>query len=179
MIFREFGVVLERFSTIENDKEEGGLEMKSEWDIFGEEDKIGERKGGEGWISGKKKVWRVGVGGGLRRETMCEGVETSKREEMIEEERGGGWDLFEDEETPNEPMTGREEGKRGQAFPIEEQERGEVWCGVYFGLRKEVWVGTAEGWVWRKGEKLEKRKVGGGVSAMAVVGNQVILSFSP
>ena len=76
------------------------------------------------------------------------------------------WDIFE----------GGGEGGWGKG-------RGEeVWCGVYFGLRKEVWVGTSKGWVWRKGERLEKRKVGGeggegGVRTMTVVGSQVILVF--
>ena len=69
---------------------------------------------------------------------------------------GSLWDFFE----------GEGEGGEGG-------EREEVWCGVYFGLRKEVWVGTSTGWVWRKGEKLERRKIEGGVRAMAVVGNQV------
>ena len=59
-------------------------------------------------------------------------------------------------------------------FDETEEKEGEVWCGVYFGLREEVWVGTSEGWIWRKGATmLEKRKVVGGVTAMAVVGSQV------
>ena len=72
-------------------------------------------------------------------------------------ELGRTWDIFE----------GGEERKGKE----------QVLCGVYFTLRKEVWVGTADGWVWRKGTKLEKKKIpaemGVGIRAMAVVGSQV------
>ena len=71
-------------------------------------------------------------------------------------------------------------GRTEDMFEGKGGEREEVWCGVYFRLRREVWVGTSEGWVWRKGEKLEKKKIceriGVGVRAMVIVGTQV-LSF--
>ena len=84
---------------------------------------------------------------------------------ILEEEREGGrlelkrvWNIF------REKIGG-------------ERQREDVWCGVYFGLRKEVWLGTSEGWVWRKGNKLEKKRVEGGVRVMAVVGSQVFFFF--
>ena len=126
MIFRQFGVILGRTSSIiEQEREGGRLELKRVWNVFGEEDKGRECKG---------------------------------------KEEGGS--LFED----------------GELCCVSRKERGEkqredVWCGVYFGLRKEVWWGTSEGWVWRKGEKVEKKKVEGGVRVMAVVGSQVFFFF--
>ena len=106
----------------------------------------------------------------------------------MEQEREGGrlnlkgvLDLYREEEGRDE---GKGKEKEGTSFDGDEiccvsKERGrerqreDVWCGVYFGLRKEVWLGTSEGWVWRKGNKLEKKKVEGGVRVMAVVGSQV------
>ena len=80
----------------------------------------------------------------------------------------------------NEIGEGRvETGRTWDIFEGGEERKGkeDVWCGVYFKLRKEVWVGTSEGWVWRKGAKMEKKKVpvevGVGIRAMAVVGTQV------
>ena len=82
-------------------------------------------------------------------------VDDEKGEGRVE--TGRTWDIFEGGE--------EREGKE------------EVWCGVYFKLRNEVWVGTSDGWVWRKGIQLEKKKipveVGVGIRAMAIVGSQV------
>ena len=129
MIFKQYGVVIERSSSIiEQEKEGGTLELKRVWDLFGEEeDKERECKGKEE--------------GGL--------FDEEERLSQSREERGGG-------------------GGRGGG-----RQREDVWCGVYFGLRKEVWWGTSEGWVWRKGKKVEKKKVEGGVRVMVVVGSQV------
>ena len=114
MVFKQFGVILERSpSILEKEREGGRLELKRVWDIFREK---GEEEGGS--------------------------IAHQPREKI------GG-----------------------------ERPREDVWCGVYFGLRKEVWLGTSEGWVWRKGNKLEKKKVEGGVRVMAVVGSQVFFIF--
>ena len=118
VVFKQFGVILERSPSILEEEREGGrLELKRVWDIFREKERE-ECKGGRGW-------------------SACQ-----SREKI------GG-----------------------------EREREDVWCGVYFGLRKEVWLGTSEGWVWRKGNKLEKKRVEGGVRVMAVVGSQVFFFF--
>ena len=127
MIFKQFGVILERSSSIVEQEREGGtLEFKRVWDLFGEEEEGRECKGfikddNEEERPSQSKEVRVGGGGGRQRE--------------------------------------------------------DVWCGVYFGLRKEVWWGTSEGWVWRKGNTLEKKKVEGGVRVMAVVGSQVYILY--
>ena len=117
MVFKQFGVILKRTSSIEGGKK---LELKRMWDLF-EEQERGESKGKE------------------------------------QEEEGSVGD---------DERAGREQ-----------RQREDVWCGVYFGLRKEVWLGTSEGWVWRKGNKVEKKKVEGGVRVMAVVGSQVFFFF--
>ena len=130
MIFKQFGVVLERSSSIIEQESEGGtLELKRVLDLFGEEEDKGKGKEEEG----------------------CLFDDEEERPSQSREERGGG----------------------GGA----KRQREDVWCGVYFGLRKEVWWGTSEGWVWRKGEKVEKKKVEGGVRVMAVVGSQVFFFF--
>ena len=130
MIFRQYGVVLERSSSIIEQQSEGGtLELKRVWDLFGGE----EDKGRE-----------------------CKGKEKEGR-------------FFDEEERLSQSREEREGGGGRQ--------REDVWCGVYFGLRKEVWWGTSEGWVWRKGNTLEKKKVEGGVRVMVVVGSQVFLFF--
>ena len=134
VIFRQFGVVLERSSSIIEQESEGGtLELKRVWDLFGEE----EDKGRE--YKGKEE----------------------------EEER-----LFDEEERLSQSREKRGEGGGGGG-----RQREDVWCGVYFGSRKEVWWGTSEGWVWRKGNTLEKKKVEGGVRVMVVVGSQVLFFF--
>ena len=131
MIFRQYGVVLERSSSIIEQQSEGAtLELKRVWDLFGEEDK---------------------------KERECKG----KEEEH----------LFDEEERLSQSREERGGGGGGG------RQREDVWCGVYFGLRKEVWWGTSEGWVWRKGNTLEKKKVEGGVRVMAVVGSQVFFFF--
>ena len=159
VIFKQFGVILQRNSSIiEGETEEGRLEMKRVWDIFGgEEGERGERRerASTAWILGAKKGgWKVGARG---------------------ESKGGrgGWKMG----VRREMNEGRGNNNNNNNNNKECGGREEVWCGVYFGLRGEVWVGTSEGWVWRKGEKMEKRKVEGGVRVMAVVGSQVLIFF--
>ena len=160
MIFKQYAVILEKTSSmIEEESLEGRLELKRVWDIFGEEER-GDwnwreggavREGGEN----KRKSWRVGMRLKIKGDSDLEKEGRGEKEkEKEKEKREEGRDLI---------GRGEKGGKR----------REDIWSGVYFGLRKEVWVGTSEGWVWRKGDKLEKRKIDGGVRAMAVVGNQV------
>ena len=116
---------------------------------------VGER-GGEGRVvvgrgEGRVVVGRgAGGGGAVRREG--EGRPGAGDVVVIRE-----WDFW----------GGEDKGKRE-----------EVWCGVYVekeGGEGEVWVGTSEGWVWRKkeGEKGEGMFVGMGVKTMVIVGSQV------
>ena len=127
MIFKQYGVVLERSSSIIEQQSEGGtLELKRVWDLF------------------------------------------EREEENAREEKKGGWDLFDDD---SEIFSQSKEERGGGGGGGKQRE--DVWCGVYFGLRKEVWWGTSEGWVWRKGNTLEKKKVEGGIRVMVVVGSQV------
>ena len=134
VIFKQFGVILERSSAIIEQESEGGtLELKRVWDLF-------------------------------------EGEEEDAREE-----KKGGCDLFDDDGEISSQLREKRGGGGGGGG---ERQREDVWCGVYFGLRKEVWLGTSEGWVWRKGNKLEKKRVEGGVRVMAVVGSQVFFFFN-
>ena len=75
-----------------------------------------------------------------------------------------------------------EMGREWKLFGEEGGEREEVCCGVYCDFTKEAWLGTSEGYVWRKGKSksglMERKEVGGGgVTAMAIVGNQVFYLF--
>ena len=128
MIFRQFGVILERSSSIVEQESEGGtLKLKRVWALF-------------------------------------EGEEENARGKEEKE----GWDLFDDDREISSQLRKERGGGGGGG-----RQREDVWCGVYFGLRKEVWWGTSEGWVWRKGKTLEKKKIEGGVRVMVVVGSQV------